>query len=170
MEVVAYDVHADEQLAKDEGFSYMGLEEVLARSDIVTLHVPYSQATHHLIDAERIRQMKKGAYLINTSRGGVVDTQALVVALQEGHLAGAGIDVFEEEDVIMDEVDFLVKGRAEGHDLKTVVANHVLLDMPNVVITPHNAFNSKEALQRILATTVTNIKSFQEGKPVNIIV
>ena len=81
-------------------------------------------------------------------------------------MGGAGLDVLEEENIIKDEKEFLLHGHPEGHNLKTVLANHVLIDMPNVIITPHNAFNTKEALQRILDTDIENIKNFMEkGEP-----
>ena len=89
-----------------------------------------------------------------------METEALLKALNEGILAGAGLDVLEEEGPIKDEKAFLLYGHPEKADLKTILANHVLIDMPNVIITPHNAFNTKEALQRILNTDIENIKSF----------
>jgi D-lactate dehydrogenase len=82
-------------------------------------------------------------------------------------LGGAGLDVLEEEGVIKDELDFLVSGKPEGHDWKTIIANHVLIDMPNVVITPHNAFNTKEAIERILDTTIDNLNAFVKGETIN---
>lgn len=168
MNVVAFDSHPDEKFSKEAGFVYLSLEKLLAESDIVTLHVPYMKETHHLIDAKALSAMKKGAYLVNTSRGAVVDTQALVHSLMEKHLAGAGLDVLEEEGVIKDELDFLAHGHPEKHNLKTVLANHALIDMPNVIVTPHNAFNTREALNRILETTVSNIENFLADQPTNI--
>jgi D-lactate dehydrogenase len=167
MNVVGYDAYPDEKLAKQLGFKYLPLDELLKVSDIVTLHVPYLPETHHLMNRERIMKMKKGALLINTSRGAVVETAALVAALKLGHLGGAGLDVLEEEGVVKDEMDFLVSGKAEGHDWKTIIADHILVDMPNVVITPHNAFNTKEALQRILDTTIENISGYLKGELIN---
>ena len=116
----------------------------------------------YLINSDNISKIKKGAVLINTARGPLVETEALVKALNDGQLGGYGADVLEEEGVIKDEKAFLLHGYPEGHNLKTVLASHVLIDMPNVIITPHNAFNTKEALQRILDTDVENIKSFLE--------
>jgi D-lactate dehydrogenase len=169
MEVVASDVHPDNNFARELGFSYIELEDLLAKSDIVTLHVPYMKATHHLINGGNIFNMKKGAYLINTSRGAVVDTSALVEALEQGHIAGAGLDVLEEEGAIKDELNFLVEGHPEEHSLKTILANHALIDHPNVIVTPHNAFNTGEALKRILDTTIENILGFINGKPKNLV-
>lgn len=98
-----------------------------------------------------------------------METEAILEALNLGILAGAGFDVLEEEGETKDEMTFLSKGNPKPDDLKTVLENHILMKMPNVLITPHNAFNSQEALERILNTTVLNIKSFGEGKPVNVI-
>ena len=169
MNVVAYDPYPREDLAKTLNFSYLSLEEVLKSSDIVTLHVPYMKETHHLLNDKTIAFMKRGAYVVNTSRGGIIDTEVLVRALKSGQVGGAGLDVLEEEGVIKDELDFLSNGRPEDHNLKTIIANHVLIDLPNVIVTPHNAFNSREALQRILDTTIENINGFLGNKPVNLV-
>ncbi len=169
MNILAADVKPDEEFAKEYGLKYVELDELLSKSDIVTLHVPYLESTHHLINKDNIKKMKKGAYLINTSRGPVVETEALVKTLQEKHLGGAGLDVLEEEGITKDEFGFLLAGGREEGDLKTVIANHVLVDMPNVIVTPHNAFNTRSAWERILSTTVDNLTSFVEGKPVNLV-
>lgn len=169
MRVVAFDPHPDQNFANDCGFPYQSFEEVLRQSDVLTLHVPYNDHTHHLINEAAISLMKPTAYLINTSRGGIVDTEALVLALKEKRLAGAGLDVLEEEGIIKDELNFLTKGHSRAHELETALANHVLIDMPNVIVTPHNAFNTKEALERILDTTIDNIAAFINNKPINIV-
>ena len=169
MNVIACDISPDDEFAKEMNMTYCEPLKALQEGDIVTLHVPYTKETHHLINKNNISMMKKGAYLINTSRGGIVETEALVKALKDGHLGGAALDVLEEEGVIQDELEFLMEGRPEEHNLKTVLANHILIDMPNVIVTPHNAFNTWGALQRILDTTLVNIKAFGEGKPVNLI-
>lgn len=169
MKIMAYDPYPNRQFAEAAGFSYLTFEEVLKQSDIVTIHVPYTKETHHLFNERTFQLMKRGAYLINTSRGGVVDTTALMVALKNGQLGGVGLDVLEEEGAIKDELSFLVKGSAEKHNLRTILANHVLFDLPNVVITPHNAFNTTEALQKILDTTAENIAAFLKGAPINMV-
>lgn len=169
MNVIAYDPFPNQRLSKEFNFPYLSFEEVLKSADILTLHVPYSEKTHHLISKDNISLIKKGAYLINTSRGGIVETEALVKALKEGILAGAGLDVLEEEGIVKDEMGFLFRGHPEEHDLRTVLANHILIDMDNVIITPHNAFNSQEALQRILETSLDNIKAYLEGSPINLV-
>jgi len=176
MRVIAYDKFPDEDYRQKMGYDHLSLDEVLAQADIITLHVPYNEENHHLIKAETLAKMKKGAYLINTARGALVDTDALLKALQAGHLAGAGLDVLEEEGVIKDELNFLTRQNfaeqnlgGQAHNLKTILENHVLVDMPNVVVTPHNAFNTWEALKRILDTTLTNIKTFSAGAPQNLV-
>jgi len=169
MQIIAHDPYPDEAFAKEMDLNYLSLPEMLSKSDVVTIHIPYLPATHHLIDSDSLKHVKQGAYLINTSRGGVVDTQALVAALESGQLAGAGLDVLEEEGVIKDPLHFLVSGKAGEHNLKTVLANHVLVDLPNVIVTPHSAFNTIEALKRILDTTFENLASFAKGKPVNLV-
>lgn len=169
MKVIAYDAFPNEEMAKELEFEYKTLDDLFKESDVITIHVPYMKETHHLINAERLALMKKTALLINTSRGAVVETEALVCALKDKKIGGAGIDVFEEEGVTKDEMDFLVEGKAEGHNLKTIIANHVLVDMPNVIVTPHNAFNTREALERILDTTIENIDGYLRGKAINLV-
>lgn len=162
MNVVAYDAFPKEELCQQLGFKYVPFDELLMTCDVVSLHVPYNKKTHHLINSQNIGKFKKGALLINTSRGAVVETDALIKALSDGVLGGAGLDVLEEEGAIQDEKELVLYGHPEEHNLKIVLADHVLIDMPNVIITPHNAFNTKEALQRILDTDILNIKSFLE--------
>ena len=113
--------------------------------------------------------MKKGAYLINTARGALVDTDALVKALRSKKLAGAGLDVLEEECLMIEERELLTKHFSKRCDLKTLVENHALIEMPNVLVTPHNAFNTNEALKRILEATIENIKWFKKGRKVNVV-
>jgi len=167
MNVLAYDLHPDKKLAKKMGFTYASLKEILAVSDIVTLHTPYNKDTHHLINSENIDLFKKGSYLINTARGGLIETNAPLRALSIGTLAGAGLDVLEEECFVKEEAQLLSKEFPKTCDLKTALQNHILLQQKNVIITPHNAFNSQEALIRILDTTILNIQSFIKNKPIN---
>ena len=167
MKVIANDAFPNKEMAKEMRFEYLSLDEVLANSDVITIHVPYMKETHHLINKDNINKIKKGAILINTSRGAVVETEAMVKALKDGILGGAGLDVLEEEDIVKNELDFLTKPDVEKRNLRTILQNHALIDMPNVIITPHNAYNTNEALERILNTTLENIKGFLAGKPVN---
>ncbi len=158
MNVLAYDIRKNLKLAKKYGFKYSGFETLLKNSDIITVHCPYNKFTHHLLNKNNIHLIKKGAYLINTSRGGIIETKALVNALVKGNLAGVGLDVLEEESLIKEEVQLLSKN-FNKKNLENLLHNHLLLTFSNVIITPHNAFNSKEALIRIADTTIENIKS-----------
>ena len=169
MNVLAFVPHPDETLAKDLGFSYVGLSQLLSTCDIVTLHCPLTAETHHLINRDNIVNFKKGSFLINTARGGLVDTEALWWALDQKILAGAALDVLEEEGEIKDEMNFISHGHPNPEVLKKMVENHLLMKMSNVLISPHNAFNSKEALERILQMTIENISGFLKNKPVNLV-
>lgn len=167
MKVLAYDLYPNTQLAKEIGFKYCSFNELLKNSDVVTLHTLLTPQTHHLLNTKTIKLMKKGAILINTARGGLVETKALVDALLRGHLAGAGVDVLEEEDLMKNPK--LFTRRMTNTQMTEALQSHVLLTLPNVIVTPHNAFNTREAINRILDTTITNIRTWQKGKPVNII-
>lgn len=167
LKVLAYDVMPDQALATEHGFTYGPLEEVLAQADIVTLHVPSIPATHHLMNEAMFAVMKKGSYLINTARGDIVDTKALVVALHAGHLAGAGLDVLEGEHALREEAELLVAGTTSAELWETLVADHALIDMPNVIVTPHIAFNTKEAKREITDITVSNIQAYMSGSAQN---
>jgi D-lactate dehydrogenase len=169
MKVLAYDPKEDEALSKEIGFEYFSLEDLLRKSDIISLHAPYNKATHHLINADNINLIKKGSYLINTSRGGLIETDALLKALTDGTLAGVGLDVLEGECFVKEEAQLLSKEFPKTCDLKTALQNHILLKQKNVIITPHNAFDSQEALLRILDTTIQNIQMFIENNPINIV-
>ncbi|MFW5703308.1 MAG: NAD(P)-dependent oxidoreductase [Patescibacteria group bacterium] len=170
MNVIVTNRSHHEDLAKKHGFSYVELDELLAQSDIVTLHLPYNEHTHHTINEENIMKMKKGSYLINTARGGLVETEAVVEALNEGILEGVGLDVLEGENDMTEEVEVLTHQFRKKDELKTLVLNHMLINHPNVLITPHNAFNSIEALMRIENTTIDNIKNYLKGTPSNCII
>lgn len=169
MEVVAFDVNQDKKLAKKLGFKYVSFDDLLKNSNIITLHAPYNEKTHHMINSNNIGLVKKGAYLINTSRGGLMETEAILNALADGTLAGAGLDVLEEECFVKEEAQLLSKEFPKTCDMKTALQNHILLRQKNVIITPHNAFDSKEALERILDTTILNVESFIKNKPINIV-
>jgi D-lactate dehydrogenase len=169
MKVIGFDAFPNAELSHVLNFSYAPLADVLAQSDIITLHVPYNEHTHHLINAGNIGGIKKGACLINTARGAVVETDALVSALKNGILAGAGLDVLEEEGDLADETALLAAPHPREEVLKTALANHYLIDHPRVIVTPHLAFNTTEAVERILDTTIGNIKHFADGSPTNIV-
>jgi D-lactate dehydrogenase len=168
MNVLAYDVKQDNFIAEVLDFTYAPLERLLAESDVISLHAPYHARTHHLINRDTLKLVKRGAILVNTSRGGLVDTAALVWALDEGILAGAGLDVLEGEELIKEEKQLLAS-QEPAEKLRMLLSNHILRNRENVVITPHSAFNSREALNRILDTTIANILAFAAGKPINVV-
>ena len=124
--------------------------------------------THHLINPENMRLIKRGALLINMARGGLIDPAAMTLALDQGILAGAGLDVLEGEDLLKDERQILAQPLAQDK-LRTLLLNHSLLNRDNVVITPHVAFNNREAVQRILETTFENLQAFLHGAPQNLL-
>lgn len=167
MNVIAYDPFPKDGLQEYLGFKYVGFEELLSSSDIITLHALLNESTKHMINNESIKHIKKGAILINSARGGLVDTNALVKALEEGILSGAGLDVLEEEGYQDDELKLLTQPHPELEALKITLSNHYLIDHPRVIITPHIAFDTDEAVKRILDTTAENIISFTNGEVVN---
>jgi D-lactate dehydrogenase len=169
MRVLVYTRTQDETLAKTLGFSYKSLDEILSQSDIISLHLPLTEETKHIINKNNIKKIKKGAFLVNTARGGLVEAEALVLGLKEGVLAGVALDVLEGEKELMEEVEILTEGYQKTTDLKTLVLNHILVNHPNVIITPHNAFNTKEALFRILETTIKDIQGFLKGEIINVV-
>lgn len=169
MHVVACDLHPDKAFQEKIGFEYASLEDLLKNSDIVTLHAPYNEKTRHLINKKNIALMKNGAYIVNTARGGLIETKALVDALTSGRLGGAALDVLEEEGEVKDELKFLKNPHPRQEELKILLYDHILMKLSNVLITPHNAFNSQEAIERILTTTLDNIKSFKKNQPINLV-
>lgn len=165
MNVLAYDPFPDHEWAKQAGVEYVKtLSELLRTSDVVSLHTPLTAETRYTIRAETIALMKRGSILINSSRGGLVQTKALIEALKSGHIAGVGLDVYEEEEGIF--FEDLSGDVLHDDDLAR------LLTFPNVLITSHQAFLTREALSEIAHTTVTNIlalathQSFVEGSVV----
>lgn len=167
MNVVAVDPFPDEKAAAELGFTYLPLENLLKQADIVTLHCLYTPQTHHLINANNIGFMKPGSYLVNTARGPLVETAAITLGVQKGILAGAAMDVLEEEGETKDELFHLSAGHPKEEELRTIILNHAMMKMPNVLITPHNAFNSQEALVRILNMSLGSILSFTKGELTN---
>lgn len=168
MNVVAYDVKAAPILGEVLGFQYVPLDDLLRRSDIVSLHVPLLPQTRHLMNRERFATMKRGSYFVNTARGGVVDTDALIWALDEGILAGAGLDVIEGEELVAEEDRYLDEKQA-GEKMRVLAQQYVLLRRENVILTPHMAFFSREAEERILETTAENISGFLAGQSRNLV-
>lgn len=155
--VVAYDPVPDRAWATGAGVGYMTLEELLAQADVVSLHLPLTPETEHLISYRTIGQMKRGAVLVNTSRGKLVDTVAVMEGLRSGHLGGVALDVYEEEEGLFFEDHSGVILRDEVLSL--------LLAFPNVLVTAHQAFLTNEALTEIARTTVGNVRCFADGSP-----
>lgn len=153
--VIAYDPRPDTGLAKS--IEYVALEAVYERSDIISLHLPLTPSTRHLIDENALSKMKKGVMLINTGRGKLIETAALVKALKSGHVGFAGLDVYEEEEGIF------------FADLSNEVLQDDqlarLLTFPNVLVTSHQGFLTEEALTSIAQTTLQNISDFEQGRP-----
>ncbi|GCE22655.1 NAD(P)-dependent oxidoreductase [Dictyobacter kobayashii] len=165
MEVIANDIVQNKFAAEVLGFRYTSRAEVLSNADIVTLHAPALPSTYHLINRDSLSGMKKGAILINTARGSLVDTEALAWALEAGILRGAGLDALEGEELLQ---HFETSASNSDQD-KLYQATLALQKRQNVFITPHVAFNTTEALRRILDTTVENVYAFAQGRPTNLV-
>lgn len=153
--VLAFDLHPDLEFAKDLSFNYVSLDQLFKKSNIISLHLPLTKETKHIINKESLSLMKKGVVLINTGRGGLVDTEALIAALKSRHLGGAGLDVYEEEENY-----FFKDHSAEILDDDSLVR---LMTFPNVILTGHQAFLTTEALTNIANTTLNNISEFEKG-------
>ena len=160
MNVLAFDAFPNQELSGEIGFSYVPLEELLSKSDFISLHVPFLPATKHLINQKNISFIKRGAVLINTSRGEIVETAALVNGLETGIIAAAGLDVLENE---------LTLRTGTESETEEARLNDKLIEMSNVLVTPHVASNTKEAMDRIRQTTVDNIKAVINSAPVNVV-
>jgi len=169
MKVLACDHHKDRKFAKEHGFRYASFNEVIKNSDIVTLHVPYCKENYHLINDKTLKRFKKNSILINTSRGAVVDTRALMNALNKKHLLAAGLDVIEGEELIKEEKELLHHKKLNVEKMKKIALDHKILYDERVVFTPHIAFYSKEAMERIISSTIENIHAFIKNKRINII-
>ncbi|WP_440466844.1 2-hydroxyacid dehydrogenase [Pseudomonas sp. YH-1] len=158
--ILAYDPYPNRAI-EALGGRFVELDELLAQSDIISLHCPLNDATRHLINADSLERMKRGAMLINTGRGALVDTPALIEALKSGQLGYLGLDVYEEE------ADIFFADRSDQPLQDDVLAR--LLTFPNVIITAHQAFLTREALAGIAQTTLANIAAWRAGNPVNLV-
>ena len=163
MKIIAVEKHPDEKAVKKYKVRLVKLDECLKEADVVTLHVPALKETYHLINKENIKLMKEGSILVNTSRGAVVETAAILWALNKKILRGVGLDVVEEEDKV-ESMSMVMSSRPTKNDLQDVLSYHMMRDRSDVVFTPHNAFNTEEAIGRIIKTTVENIKNFCNNK------
>ncbi len=146
MRVIAYNHRTPRELSNN--IELVDLDEVFAQSDVISLHCPLTKENHHLVNAKRLAEMKRSAILINTARGPLVDTEALAKALQEGEIAGAGLDVMETEPPI---------------------AGHPLFSAPNCHITPHIGWAAQAARRRLIGIAAQNVKSFLDGTPENVV-
>ena len=162
MTVLVHDAQPHPILEEVMGFRYVALDELLAASDVVTLHAPLVPATRGLFDRARFRSMKRGALFVNTARGALVDTEALLWALDTGILAGAALDVLEGEELLSDEAYMFRQGRSMEQVQRVLVA-HRLVERDDVLFTPHIAWFSREARTRILETTIANLRAFIAG-------
>ena len=156
MKVIAYDKYPNEALAAS-GVEYPTLDEVLSMSDLLSLHCPLTDETYHLICAETIAKIKPGCILVNTSRGALVDSEALIAGIRERRFFGVGLDVYEEED------DNVFENREDDILQSSITAR--LLSFPNVIITSHQGFLTAEALEAIARTTLENAMSVEQGTP-----
>lgn len=155
--VIAYDIYKDEAFAKEKDFKYVSLDELYEKSDIISLHCPLTEDNMKMINKNSIEKMKQGVVIINTSRGKLIDTSDLISELEKGKIGGLGLDVYEDEEEFF--LNDMSNSYIRDKDLST------LLSMPNVVITSHQAFFTKEALNKIASDTCENIKDiFEKGE------
>lgn len=154
MNVIAYDPYPSQGYLE-----YVPLEELFARSDVISLHCPLTSETYHIINGYSLKMMKDKVYILNTSRGALIDTEALIDGIKSGKVGGAGLDVYEEES------EFFYEDLSETI-LKDDVLSRLIM-MPNVLITSHQAFLTHEALRRIAEITLGNIKGFFDGQPLD---
>ncbi|MEN9413632.1 MAG: hypothetical protein RLZZ342_719, partial [Candidatus Parcubacteria bacterium] len=165
MRVLMHDMYPAKDL-ENEHAKYVPLEELLAQSDVISIHVPYMPETHHVFNAARFAQVKQGALIINTARGELIDTMALLAALKSGQVGGAGLDVLEEERML--KAGHEHTGGVSQEAVEHVAADKELMCMPNVVITPHVAYFSREANKDIQEISAGNITAFLAGTPTNV--
>ena len=154
MEVIAFNRSKDLKLSKELGFRYVTLGKLLKSSEIISLHVPLFPSTRHMINMKNIKQIKKGAYIINTARGGLIETKALIYGLDKGILHGVALDVLEGEDDLKEE---RLHKKLSSREKNILKENQILLKDKDVLITPHSAFYTREALIRILDRTIENV-------------
>lgn len=169
MQVVAFDVRPDLAVAQRLGFHYVPLSNLLSSADVVTIHVPGDPHGAHLISDAELTAMKPGSVLVNTSRGNLIDVSALVRALSAGRLRAVALDVLPQESLIREEAELFRSGSELPEALGDLLADHALLRFENVLVTPHIAYDTEEAVHRIVFTTLENIESFAAGKPHNVV-
>lgn len=168
MNILAYDLYPKQELVTLGGVKYDSLENVLKNSDVISLHAPATKENYHLINADNIKLIKSGAYLINTARGSLIDIHPLIEALNNKQIAGAALDVLEGEQTLKEEAELFNK-ETSAEEYRKILENQMLFNLPNVIVTPHLAFYSKEAQQSILETVVKNINAFVAGSDINLV-
>jgi D-lactate dehydrogenase len=159
MKVIAYDPCCT---SSEVPVTFVSLDDLLRQADVVSLHVPLNATTKHMLNRESMKQCKQGSYLINTARGGVIETAALIELLENNILAGVALDVLEEEFFTHHLLALLRSTELTREECKVVMENRYLMQHPRVIISPHNAFNSKEALDRSMKETVTCIEAWKK--------
>ncbi|MGV3532310.1 MAG: NAD(P)-dependent oxidoreductase [Chthoniobacteraceae bacterium] len=188
MRTIAHDIKPRPSIARQLGFSYVGLAELLHESDIISLHAALTPKTFHLLDAAAFARCRKGVVIINTARGALVESDALLAAIDAGIVGGAGLDVLEDERVLCGSAGRLVTSQIVDHlhgffhpaeprprdparvrEIASLLHNEELLRRTNVVFTPHIAFNSAEAIERINRTTAENCEAYLCGRPTNVL-
>ena len=186
MNVIAYDIRPRPELAAELGFKYVAFEQLLADSDIISLHANLNPSSYHILDREAFAKCRPGVVIINTARGKLIDTNALIEAIDQGIVGGAGLDVLGEESVmrrraeriISDQIiqklhepierpKVLTRDSLRAKEIEKLMRLGSLFLRPEVVCTPHTAFNCVEAIERINRVTVENIKAFVAGTPIN---
>lgn len=169
MTVLAHDIQPHMDSARQIGFTYTSIDRLIAQSDIISLHVPETRSTHHLLSEREFGLMKDGVIIINTARGSNIDVKALIAALAKGKVGGVGLDVLPNEPSIREEAELLRANHDKSNDLEAMMVDQVLLHHKNVIVTPHSAFYTKEAVERILQTTCDNIRAYLDGIPLHLI-
>ncbi|HUD11517.1 MAG TPA: NAD(P)-dependent oxidoreductase [Candidatus Saccharimonadia bacterium] len=170
MNVLAYDPFPNNAASTEIGYEYVKLDQLLKAADYITLHAPSTPETHHMLDSRAFSKMKSGVFIVNTARGNLIDTAALIEALTSGKVGGAGLDVLEGEEHLefAAEVQLLNETTIDDQ-AKSLLSIDILTKMPNVLITAHNAYNSAEALGRIRQKTIENILSWESGSARNLV-
>jgi len=162
MRVLAYDVVRNEELERTHGVQYVDLDTLLSSSDVITLHLPLTPQTRYLINRGNIRKVKRGALLVNTARGELVEVEALIEALDEGLLAGAALDVVEGEWVFSDAWRKAMNRALNQEQHRKALLALKLASYPNVILTPHVAYNTWEAVERIWDAVIATVKKITE--------
>ncbi len=157
MKIICYDPFPDAGWAQEKGYSYVSLETLFKESDVLTLHCPLTPETNHIVNHDNMKMMKSDAVIVNTGRGALIDTKALVHALKHRHIGGAALDVYEEESA------FFFNDHSTEVITDDVLAR--LLTFPNVLVTGHQAFLTTTALSNIAEVSLGNVRDFMDGKP-----